>query len=206
MKKPAILLAITASLPLLAAPALAQRISTQSITVNPIVSPSRIIVNPTPTTLQTKVWVNRDPSGSSTPNYQVGENIKIYTYVNENAYVYLFNINPDGTTDQILPNRLGGSNNYVRAGQTRAFPGPRDNFQFNISGPYGLNKVLVIASRRPLNLSDLSSYTNGQAFATVKPQGEQRLAQALSIVVNPISQPIPQQDWTSDTVQYNVSW
>lgn len=205
MKKPATLLALTATLLGLTTPTLAQRVSSQSITVNPIVSPSRIIVNPTPTTLNARVWVNRDPSGATTPNYRIGDRITIYTTVNENAYVYLFNVNPDGSTDQILPNRLSGSN-YVRAGQTRAFPAQGDNFTFDVSGPYGLNKVLVIASRRPLNLSELSSYTAGQSFATVKPQGTQQLAQALSIVVNPIAQPIPQQDWISDTAYYNVSW
>lgn len=197
MKKPIILLALTASLLGLAAPALAA----------PKLSAQSIIVNPVPTTLSTKVWVDRDPYGTGTPDYRVGDRITISTQTSENAYIYLFNLNPDGTTDQILPNRLSGSSsNYVRAGQVRRFPAAGDNFIFNISGPYGLNKVLVIASRRPLNLSELSSYQSGQAFATVRPQDPGRLAQALSIVVNPISQPVPQQDWTSDTVQYNVAY
>jgi hypothetical protein len=117
--------------------------------------------------------------------------------------VYLFNINPDGTTDQILPNRLSGSA-YVRAGQTRTFPAQGDNFVFNISGPRGINKVLVIASRTPLNLDQLSSYRQGETFATVQPRTQAGLAQALSIVVNPVEQPVPQQNWTSDTVRYSV--
>ncbi|THF86504.1 DUF4384 domain-containing protein [Deinococcus sp. KSM4-11] len=195
MKKPFVLLALTASLLGLGAPALAApRISAQSI-----------IVNPVPTSLSVQVWVNRDPYGNGTPSYRIGENISVSARVSEDAYVYLFNINPDGTTDQILPNRLGGGN-YVRAGQVRTFPSAGDNFQFNIAGPYGLNKVLVIASRHQLNLSELSSYSGGGAFATVKPQDPGRLAQALSIVVDPVSQPVPQQDWTSDAVQYNVAY
>ncbi len=195
MKKPFVLLALTASLLGLATPAAAA----------PKISAQSIIVNPVPTSLAVQVWVNRDPYGSGTPNYRIGEKISISTRVSENAYVYLFNINPDGTTDQILPNRLG-SGNYVRAGQVRSFPAPGDNFQFNIAGPYGLNKVLVIASRSQLNLSQLSSYTGGSAFATVKPQDPGRLAQALSIVVDPVEQPVPQQNWTSDAVQYNVAY
>ncbi|GHF41291.1 hypothetical protein HNQ07_001494 [Deinococcus metalli] len=195
MKKRTLLLAVTASLLGLAAPASAA----------PKISAQSIIVNPVPTSLSVQVWVNRDPSGARTPSYRIGENISISARVSEDAYVYLFNINPDGTTDQILPNRLGGSN-FVRAGQIRTFPSASDNFQFNIAGPYGLNKVLVIASRTQLNLSELSSYSSGQAFATVKPQSPARLAQALSIVVDPVTQPVPQQDWTSDAVQYNVAY
>ena len=75
---------------------------------------------------------------------------------------------------------------------------------FNISGPRGINKVLVIASRTPLNLDQLSSYRQGETFATVQPRTQAGLAQALSIVVNPVEQPVPQQNWTSDTVRYSV--
>jgi uncharacterized protein with LGFP repeats len=193
MKKPALLLALTASILGAATPALAA----------PKLSAQSIIVNPVPTDLSVKVWVDRDTSGDRTPVYRVGDRISISTTVNEDAYVYLFNINPDGTTDQILPNRLSGSA-YVRAGQTRTFPAQGDNFVFNISGPRGINKVLVIASRTPLNLDQLSSYRQGETFATVQPRTQAGLAQALSIVVNPVEQPVPQQNWTSDTVRYSV--
>ncbi|UQN04943.1 DUF4384 domain-containing protein [Deinococcus sp. QL22] len=193
-KKIALLTAVSAlALSSVSAPAFATpRLSAQSI-----------IVNPVQTNLTARVWVDRDTSGTRVPNYSVGDRITLYTTVNENAYVYLFNVNPDGTTDQILPNRISASN-YVRAGTTRAFPATGDQFTFDITGPSGQNRVLVIASRRALNLSELSSYQQGQSFATVKPQTPERLAQALSIVVNPIAQPVPQQDWVSDTAFYNV--
>lgn len=171
----------------------------------PVLSAQSIIVNPVPTNLNARVWVDRNPSGKATPNYRVGDRITLYTSVNENAYVYLFNVNPDGSTDQILPNRYSGSN-YLRAGQVRAFPAVGDKFTFDVSGPNGLNRVLVLASRRPLNLNQISSYTSGQQFAEVKPQNTQQLAQALSITVNPITKPIPQTDWISDTAYYNVTY
>ncbi|MBZ9712335.1 DUF4384 domain-containing protein [Deinococcus multiflagellatus] len=196
MKKPALLIAFTASLlGAFSAPASAA----------PQLSAQSIIVNPVPTTLQARVWVDRDRSGNAVPNYRVGDRITLYATVNENAYVYLFNINPDGTVDQILPNRFSG-NTYLRAGQTRAFPSSRDRFTFDVAGPEGLNRVLVVASRRPLNLNELSSYAAGQDFATVKPTTTPGFAQALSIVVNPVERPIPQQDWTSDTAAYNVDY
>ena len=192
MNKAALLLAVLAAVTLGTPASAAPKLSAQSI-----------IVNPVPTDLSVRVWVDRDPGGNGTPTYRVGDEIRIAATVNEDAYVYLFNVNPDGTTDQILPNHLSGTH-YVRAGQTRTFPAPGDNFVFNVSGPRGLNKVLVIASRTELNLSQLSSYRSGEAFATVKPTTTPGFAQALSIVVNPIAQPIPQQNWTSDTVRYTV--
>ncbi|MEF2279530.1 DUF4384 domain-containing protein [Deinococcus sp. YIM 134068] len=202
MKKFAILTLLTAAALPLVAPALAApRLSTQSI-----------IVNPVQTSLSVRVWVDRDPSGSMTPNYRVGDRIRLSVQTNEDAYVYLFNVNPDGSVDQILPNRLGGTN-FVRRGEVRTFPAVNDSFTFDVAGPYGVNKVLVVASRRALNLSEISSFQTGQPFATVKPTANspQRLAQALSIVVNPVTptptQPVPsQQDWVSDTAQYNVAY
>ncbi|QFP77858.1 DUF4384 domain-containing protein [Deinococcus sp. AJ005] len=199
LKKSALLLAVSAALLGLAAPAFAA----------PKISAQSIIVNPVATNLSARVWVNRDPSGTQNPSYRIGEHITLYTSVNENAYVYLFNVNPDGSTDQILPNRISSSN-YVRAGQTRAFPASGDQFTFDVAGPYGLNRVLVIASRRALNLNELSSYQNGGNFAVVKPKTSQGLAQALSIVVDPVpspvTQPVAQTDWISDTAYYTVGY
>lgn len=166
----------------------------------PKISPQSIIVNPVPQPgVGVSVWTDRDPSGNGIPNYRVGEHIRIYTSVTQDAYVYLFNVNPDGSIDQILPNRLGGDN-FVKAGATKVFPAPGDNFTFDISGPAGINKVLALASTAPLNLNQISSFTAGQPFAKVNVQGQQNLAQALSIVVNPV----PQDSWITDTAQYNV--
>ncbi|WP_034385535.1 DUF4384 domain-containing protein [Deinococcus sp. YIM 77859] len=197
MKKPAILLALTASLIApLATPALAA----------PKLSAQSIIVNPVPTALSARVWVDRDPSGTRTPNYRIGDRIRVSVSVNEDAYVYLFSVSPDGTVDQILPNSLSSGGNFLRKGEVRIFPSARDNFVFHVGGPAGLNKVLVVASRRPLDLSELSSFKAGEPFAQVNVKGSQQLAQALSIVVNPVDQPIPQQDWVSDTAFFNATY
>ncbi|WP_221091144.1 DUF4384 domain-containing protein [Deinococcus aquaedulcis] len=166
------------------------------------ISAQSIIVNPTQPDLSVNVRVDRDPSGNSNPAYRVGENITVSASVNRDAYVYLFNVNPDGTVDQILPNRLSGEN-FVKANTTKSFPAPGDNFTYSVEGPVGQNKVLALASLTPLNLDQISSFRTAQdQFATVSTQGGQTgLAQALSIVVNPL----PQNSWVSDTAFYTVA-
>ncbi len=161
-------------------------------------------MNPVQTSLSVKVWTDRDTSGAQTPNYSVGDKIRIYTSVNQDAYVYLFNVDPNGQVDLILPNRYAGGANYVRAGTVKAFPSSQDRFTFDIAAPYGLNKVLALASKTQLNLNDIATFqtqNSTQGFADVKVQGQQQLAQALSIVVNPV----PQNTWISDTAYYNVA-
>lgn len=196
MKKPVLFLTLAASL--LAAPAFAA----------PKLSAQSIIVNPVPTALEARVWVDRDSTGTRTPSYRIGDPIRVSVSVNEDAYVYLFAVDPDGTVDQILPHRLFNGSNFVRKGTVRTFPSAAEarSISFNVGGNPGLNKVLVVASRRQLDLTTLSTFSKGQSFASVNAKGSQGLAQALSIVVNPVEQPIPQQDWVSDTVFFNARY
>ncbi|ADH62139.1 PEGA domain protein [Allomeiothermus silvanus DSM 9946] len=161
----------------------------------PRITPQGIIVNPVPTDLQVKTWVDKDPGKSGNSSYRIGENITIYAQVNQDAYVYLFNINADGKIDLILPNHLS-RDNFMRAGETRRFPPQGANYQFTISGPEGQDQVLAVASKQPLSLADIADVERGQ----VRVQGAENLARALSIVVTPI----PQQNWVSDVATYWV--
>ncbi|GAA0510250.1 DUF4384 domain-containing protein [Deinococcus depolymerans] len=167
----------------------------------PKISAQSIIVNPTTPDLNVSVRVDKDASGAQNPSYRIGEKITLAATVNQDAYVYLFNVNPDGSVDQILPNRLSGEN-FVKAGTTKSFPAPGDNFTYSVDGPVGQNKVLALASLTPLNLDQISSFkTTQDQFATVSARGQDGLAQALSIVVTPL----PQNSWVSDTAFYTVA-
>lgn len=168
----------------------------------PTLSPQSIIVNPVPTELSVKVWTDRDASGAQTPSYAPGEKIRLFTSVNQDAYVYLFNVDPQGQVDLILPNRFQGGENFLKANTVKAFPAAGDAFTFDIAAPYGVNKVLALASRTPLNLDQIATFRSGQnSFAAVRVTGQQGLAQALSIVVTPV----PQNSWVTDTAYYAVA-
>ncbi|WP_034346334.1 DUF4384 domain-containing protein [Deinococcus misasensis] len=164
----------------------------------PMISPQRIIVNPLPTELKVDVWV--DKSGTS-PDYRPGENIKIYTKTSQDAYIYLFNVDASGHVDMILPNKYAGGGNFVKANTTKVFPDAKDQFTFEIAAPYGLNKVLALASKTQLDLNTLARFESQQSgFADVNASGQKQLAQKLSIIVKPI----PQDNWITDTAFYDV--
>ncbi len=167
----------------------------------PKISAQSIIVNPVQPDLQVSVRVDRDATGNAAPSYRVGEPITISTTVNRDAYVYLFNVDSTGEVSQILPNRLQGGGNFVKANTTAQFPASGSGFTFNVDGQPGLNKVLALASTTELNLDQISTFKTAQdQFATVTAKGQDGLAQALSIVVNPVQQ----NTWTSDTAFFNV--
>ncbi|MBF6593494.1 MAG: DUF4384 domain-containing protein [Thermaceae bacterium] len=163
---------------------------------NPVFNPQSIIVNPIPTSLQVQTWVNKDPSGYSNSTYYIGENITLYVRVNQDAYVYLFDINANGRIDLVQPNAYSGAS-FMQAGETRAFPAQGARYQFTVDGPVGTDQVLAVASRQQLSLSQMADIRSGQ----MRVQGAGNLARALSIVVTPL----PDQDWVSDTVSYRVA-
>lgn len=162
------------------------------------VSSQSIIINPH-ANFGVEVYVNKDYSGTSVPTYSIGEAITISVRPNQDAYVYLFNINSYGQIVQLLPNRLpGGQNNYVRAGQTRTFPAGNEGFNYTVEGPAGNDQIIALASRTPLNTSQLVQFSQ-DPFA--RGQGSIEIfANTLSIIV----QPIPVQSWVSDMVYINI--
>ncbi len=164
---------------------------------NPRVTPQAVIVNPVQTALQVNVSVDR---AGDNPIYNIGEKIGISVSVNQDAYVYVFSIHADGVIDLILPNKLSGGNEFLRGGETRKFPPQGASYELSIDGPAGQDKLLAVASKRQLNLGELTSFKNNQPFAQVTTQGQDGLARALAVVVTPV----PAQDWTTDYAQLQV--
>ncbi len=163
----------------------------------PELSPQGIIVNPVPTDLQVRVWVNKDPGKTGNPVYQIGERIQVSVQVNQDAYVYIFSVKSTGEIGLILPNAFD-QNNLLRAGEIRTFPpatGAR--YALEVAGPEGQDRVLAVASRQPLSLAQIADIQTGR----VNVQGADNLARALSIVVTPL----PQQDWVSNVAFFTVT-
>ncbi|WP_337844547.1 PEGA domain-containing protein [Thermus sp.] len=159
------------------------------------ISPQGIIVNPVPTDLQVKVWVDKDPGKTGQAVYRIGDPIYIYVNVNREAYVYLFNINADGRIDPILPNAYE-RNNLLRAGETRRFPPEGARYRYTVTGPEGEDRILAVASKRPLSLEEILDVEGNR----VRVQGAEGLARALSIVI----EPLPDRDWVTDVARYFV--
>ena len=167
-----------------------------------VISPQSIVVNPkAPPSFKVDVWVDKDPSGTSRPKYQIGEDITIGVRVTEAAYIYLFDIRSNGEIDQILPNKFDeqGQNNYLQAGETKMFPHPSAPYTFKVDGPPGLDKLFVVASKDALAVTTLASFTNDPNFASSN-LGQQGFAKTLSIIVAPK----PTNSWVTDSVEFIV--
>ncbi len=104
------------------------------------VAPKGIIPTPPESTeLAVRIWVDRGA-------YAVGEPITIHYSVNQAAYIYIWDIEPDGTANQIFPNAFpGGSENYVAAGEY-IVPGT-----WKVAPPLGTEYLQILATTSPVD-------------------------------------------------------
>lgn len=186
---------LNAALPLLLLPALSTAAAQATVQTH------SIIVNPVKSSLKVNVRTNRDPSGNAIPGYTPGNHLEFYTRVNQDAYVYLFNVDAAGQVQLLAENGLQAKGNFVKANTTRVFPKKGQKSTFLLTLPAGTNTVLALASKTPLNVQQIAQFAANQETARVNATGREGLAQALSIVVRPV-QP---EAWTTATARYSIT-
>ena len=143
-----------------------------------------------------KVALDRDASGASRPLYRVGEAITISVETQQDAFVYLFSVHADGIVTLLLPNAID-QDNFNLAGITRHVPG--SEYGLTITGPEGLDKVLVVASKRALRLDRLFNASEGSQYADAV-LNQWVFANALAELLAYI----PSSDWSASTVELYV--
>ena len=89
--------------------------------------------------LEVRIWVDQGA-------YQDGEPIVIHYSVNKAAYIYIWDILPDGTAVQMFPNpEMAGVDNYVQAGE-HTLPG-----SWKVGPPLGTEFVQILATTSPVD-------------------------------------------------------
>ncbi len=148
-------------------------------------SPLGIVPTPTPQPLTVNMWTDKS-------TYVVGETMRVYFDVNQPAYVYLYDIQPDGVVRLVFPNAYSQSN-FVSAG-THVLP-DRPSYHFRVTEPTGVEKLQIFASLAPLSLTP-STY--GEPFPMATPQEIQ--GQIMGITPEPVYQPSWVTAWASFTI------
>lgn len=122
-----------------------QQISIQEKPSTP--SWEKVIIIPNPETkLSLDLWLNK-PEGSI---YRIGEDLKVFARANDDCYLYIFDLTPDGEFKLLFPNMYSG-NNFIKKDRTYTFP-DKPTYSFEVSPPAGKEFIVGIISKRPLNL------------------------------------------------------
>jgi PKD repeat protein len=129
------------------------------------VAPLGIIPTPPESSeLQVSIWVDQGA-------YAVGSPITIHYNVNKAAYVYIWDIQPDGVANRLLPGLLG-SNNYVTAGDHTLSGG-------TIAPPLGTEYLQILAT---------TSAVDPFAYFTPDPQSFQSSIQVQILGIVPAAE------------------
>ena len=88
--------------------------------------------------LMVRIWVDKSV-------YTVGEPISIHYSINRQAYIYIWDIQPDGTVHPIFPSSSWTWENYVAPGEYTV-PG-----NWTIAPPLGTEYLQILATTTPVN-------------------------------------------------------
>jgi general secretion pathway protein A len=93
-----------------------------------------------------QVWPNKGRDAV----YTAGEKMWVDIVAESDAYLQVDYYQADGQVVHLLPNVL--DDNRVEAGKTFTLGKPKNSFQFQISPPFGVEMLAVIASQQPLEV------------------------------------------------------
>jgi len=146
-------------------------------------APLGIVPTPTPQPLTASIWTDKSM-------YVIGENATIYFTVSQPAYIYIYDVQPDGVVRLIFPNAYS-QGNYVSAGTHTL---PDGLYQFTVAPPTGMEHLQIIAS--PINLGlNPPAFYEPFPLVGVNPQSATNEIQVQIMGIVPV--PTYVTDWTS---------
>ena len=98
--------------------------------------------------------------------YRIGDKIVVYFRSDRDCYLTLFNIGTSGELTVLFPNYLF-QNNFTRADRIYAIPGDEYPFEYELSGPPGVEKIKAIATTSKLNLLDFE-FSKDEFFHSIE--------------------------------------
>jgi len=97
-------------------------------------------------TNEAPAWMVRVDVDKTERLYVPGENIKVKVLSEEDGYLYLFNVGPDGSIDCLFPNGFQPDNKIT--GKQEVVVG--DKFKMGIKAPFGTDLIKAIVTKKPL--------------------------------------------------------
>lgn len=130
--------------------------------------------------------------------YRIGDRIVVYFRSDEDCYLTLFNIGTSGKLTILFPNYLF-QNNFTRADRIYAIPGDEYPFEYELSGPPGVEKIKAIATTSKLNLMDFE-FSREEFFHSVK---SSVAARDICIVAKRVEE-VPVDSWAEAICEFEV--
>ena len=149
-------------------------------------APLGVLPEPTPQPLNVNIWTDRSA-------YTIGETLRIFFSVNQPAFIYIYDIQPDGVVRLIFPNAYSQAN-FVSAG---AHSLPDSLYKFTIAPPAGVERLQIFAS--PVDLGLAPPYY-GEPFPMTATEPGMATGQIQAQIMGIVPEPMWATAWTSFTI------
>jgi len=103
--------------------------------------------------LSVDVWVNKGEGAT----YYYGEDVAIYFRTNDDCYIVVYDIDPEGNVSLIYPSDYD-SDTFVRGGDIYRIPDTYDDYRLEVSGPSGSEYIYAVASYTPIQAPGFIRY------------------------------------------------
>ncbi len=150
------------------------------------VAPLGIIPEPTPQPLTVSIWTDKS-------SYVIGETATIFFSVSQAAFIYIYDIQPDGIVRLIFPNAYSQAN-FVSAG-THSLPDGL--YKFTVAPPTGTEHLQIFAS--PVDLGLAPPYF-GEPFPMAGNDPGSASGQIQAQILGIVPEPVWATAWTSFTI------
>jgi hypothetical protein len=140
---------------------------------------------PNPTGLRIGVWTDQ-------PAYQVGQHVKVFFSINEDAYVYVYNVDARHQVFTLFPNQYS-PNNFRQKGIYQLPDNP--TWVLEVFEATGQEAIVGVATKEPVSI--LPSQVLG---ALISSDGSQ-FAQQVTATIQGL---IPREQWATDFVLFNT--
>lgn len=132
--------------------------------------------------------------------YRIGQKIVVGFRANRDCHLTLLNIGTSGKLTVLFPNALH-SDNFIQAGRDYRIPEADSEFEYELQGPDGVEKLKAIATLKKVALLESSFAPDGSLFRTVDAATG---ARDIGIVRKKAAS-LPKSEWAEDACEFSVS-
>ncbi len=133
-------------------------------------------------------------------DYRIGQKIVVGFRSSQDCYLTLLNVGTSGKLTVLFPNSLH-RDNFIQAGRDYRIPEVEDDFDYELQGPPGVEKLKAVATLEKISLLESNFAADGSLFRTVAAEDG---ARDIRVVQKKVAS-VPATKWAENACEFSVT-
>ena len=133
-------------------------------------------------------------------DYRTGQKIVVGFRASRDCHLTLLNIGTSGKLTVLFPNSMH-PDNFIQAGRDFQIPGADDDFEYELQGPAGVEKLKAVATLKKVTLLESNFAPDGSLFRTVDAASG---ARDIAVIQKQVAT-VPQTEWAEAACEFSVA-